>query len=548
MARQTVLLLVVLVSGAALAPAQTPTVSARVTYIAGTNVYLDAGRHAGIHPDDTLAVMDRSDVRGMLRVISSMSDRSVVTFAGEPFPVTLGTTLTLRLPDDALSTPAADGDPPADTSDDEDARAEPAPEADVESQVERAGHPETPARSRARSRRHRADGPEVSGRVMLAVNAVRSTTEWTTNGTVNETQRTFATPSLNAHLRARKLPGGLAFQARVRADYRYTSGRSITPTTSVRAYQAVLSKEVGATTLQAGRFYNRFEPFSGYWDGALVRYGQDRAGVGTAVGFLPERGNEGFSSDLPRYSAFAHLTLGDRQRVRYSAEASFNEIRPTTDLLTHRYAGLSQHLSTRWGSVRSDLQLDHDPLNGGWVASRFYVRSTLIPHQRLHLRGRYEVRQSYSIWRTEHVISDRRDRVSGGFTLRALGGSLGGDLSVSMDDDATSRTWSGYLQHADVGLWGLGLSGHASYWDSDRGSSLYLNTGLTRRVGTVRTRLSYQYSRTTTLSVDPLVTHAGTLRLVLPLGNRFFTSTQLRVQRGATLSSLSGNASLWWSF
>ncbi|NBC18533.1 MAG: hypothetical protein GVY18_14600 [Bacteroidetes bacterium] len=529
--------------GAASSRAQT-VIPAKVTYIAGANIYLDAGRDAGIHPDDTLTVLRDEAPMGSLHVISSMSDRSVLTFVDDPFPVTLGTTLRLRLPEGAKP------EQPQETTSEEDEIEQPVSPTELIAEADTVDTtPQKPSRTtRDRAtRRRRRGGPRVSGRVMLSLNAVRSTTRWT-NGTVNETQRTFATPSLNLHTRVRDLPGGVQFQTRLRADHRYTSGRSITPATSVRAYQAVLSKDIGATTVQAGRFYNRYEPFSGYWDGALVRYGRDHLGLGTAVGFMPERSNEGFSSEMPRYSAFAHLTLGERQRVEYDAEVSFNEIRPTGDLLTHRYAGVSQRLSTRWGSVRSDLQLDRDPLEGGWVASRFYVRGTVMPTRALHLRGRYEVRQSYSIWRTTRVISPRRDRASGGFSLRLLGGSLGGDLSVNLDDDATSRTWSGFVQHPDLGVWGLGLSANMSYWDADRGTSFFLNTGVSRRAGALRMRVSYQYSRTSVLTRDPLVTHAGTLRLVLPVGRRFFTSTQLRVQQGETLRSLSGNASVWWTF
>lgn len=534
--------------GASVAQAQEARIPARVTYIAGQNLYLDVGRGEQVLPDDTLAVFMGGEVQGAFLVISSMSDRSVVTFAGPPFPVTLGMDLELQVSSaEEAVPPAIVEDAPSETV----VPADEVPTRDVGTQ-----NAVPPRRTATATRRQRE--LDVSGRILLGLNTSYSVTEWTTDrqgdrgmtdGVTNRTSRTFATPSLGVNLNVRNLPGGLRFQTRLRTDYRYTSGRAITPTTSFRTYEAKLSRSFRNAVVEAGRFYNRYERFSGYWDGLLVRYAGDRAGIGTAVGFMPDRSNEGFSSTMPRYSAFADFAVGDRDGVRYSAEVSFNEVRPTNDLLTHRFAGLSQRVQVGAWSLRSDIQVDRDPLEGNWVASQFYVRSNVRLAQRLHLRGRYQVRRPYSIWRIARVIADRRDQASAGVTWQIARATLGGDLSLNRSEGTTtSRTWSGYIQHPDLGIGGLGGNAMVSYWDADRGTSLFINTGVTHRYQKLRTRVQYQFARTTTLSRAPLVTHAASVQVVVPLRRRLQSSTQVRVQQGASLRNVALNTSLWWSF
>lgn len=504
---------------------------ARVTYLAGPNVYLDAGRAQGILPGDTLAVERGGAVAGRFVVVSSIDDRSVVTFADDPFPVAQGETLVLRVPRPPEAPPAEERAPPAEP---------PAPAGDD------AGAPA--ARPPVRTPPKTREGPRLAGRLQLSLNTLRSATDW--GGTT--TERTFATPSLGLHLRAEDLPGGLALRTRLRADYRYTSGRDIDPTASVRTYELLVEKAFDRVAVQAGRFPNRYAPFDGYWDGALVHVGSRALGVGTAIGFLPDRANEGFSAEMPRYGGFAHAEVGDPRTLEYEVQAAVNEVRPTNRLLTHRFASLSQRVRSRGFTFRNDVQVDRDPEQGGWVVSRFTVRGAAVPHPALSLHARYQLRRPYSIWRVVRVVSYRRDQATAGAVLRLDALTLGADAAFNFaeDDDGAltndGRTLSGYL-HAPRTVAGLALSVNASRWQDGDGSSLFVTTGLARDLGPARARVQYQFYRTE-VRATPFVTHAASVYAAVPLGRRISASGQVRLQQGRTLRSAAFFASLWYSF
>ncbi len=518
--------------------AQETPVTARVTYLAGPNVYLDAGRDRGILPGDTLAVYRDGALAGRLAIVSSIADRSVVTFAGAPFAVTRGEVLHLRVPGQPVGAPPPE--PPQ----------EAAPEPPAAPPERPAAYPSA-AEAAAPTRQPRA-GPHASGRVMLSLNTLRSSTQWGSAG-AGRTARTFATPSMNLHLDVRGLPQGMTLRTRLRADYRYSSLRPIEPALAVHAYQFLLARDFTAFSIQAGRFSNPYAAYEGYWDGALLHVGSRRAGFGTAVGFLPDRSNEGFSPDMPRYAGFAHVELGERAGLRYAAEVSYNEIRPSNGLLDHRFAGLSHRL--RWGglSLRHDLQLDRDPETGQWIASRFNLRGAAAPHRRLLLTARYTVRQPYSIYRTQRVVSYRRDQAGAGASLQLDGLSLGADVAFNFVEDAVrgrvadGRTLGGYVQVPRTGVLDLGFSANASYWSADKGTSFFLNTGVSRDLGAVRARLQYQFYRTATLA-EPLLTHGVALHASAPLGRGFYGSAQARLQQGTTLRSFTLYTSLWYAF
>lgn len=515
--------------------AQEAWVTVRVTYVAGQNVYLDAGRDQGIQPGDTVEVYRDGASIGRLAVVSSISDRSVMTFAGAPFPVTRGTAFQVRV----QALPGEEAAPPPDAAPEPAAVAPPGQE-----EAYRSGEAET-VRRKVRA------GPRVSGRVMLSLNALQSNTKWAAASSV--TKRTFVTPSMNLYLTVRDLPHGMRLRTRLRTDYRYSASRAIAPTLSVRAYEVLLEKDFETFSIQAGRFTNRYASYSGYWDGALLHYGGKHAGIGTAIGFMPERSNEGFSAAMPRYAGFAHLDVGDRARLRYAANLSFNEIRPTNELLTHRFAGLSQTL--QWGtfSLRNDLQLDQDPETRRWIASRLQLRGSVEATRGVRVHGRYTIRRPYSIYRLQNVLSYRRDQATAGLSLYVGGVTVGATVAFNFIEDALNgrlddgRTVGGYLQLPKTGVLDLRFAATASYWQDDNGSSFFLNTGVSRHLGRVQTRLQYQYYRTVTFA-DPLLTHALALNASVPLGRGFYASSNARLQRSAFLRSVAFYTSLWYSF
>src|SRR5690606_30852065 len=165
-------LLLALAAAAAAAPAAAqdaaPRVRARVTYIAGSNVYFDAGSGQGIRAQDTLAVFREADGArlGAVVVLSVTDARAVATFAGRPFALTRGTALLLELPRHGAAATADSAAAAAKAADErqagERARAEPAA---------------TPAAARAAepARVQHTGAPRVSGRLSLDFEAMRTT-------------------------------------------------------------------------------------------------------------------------------------------------------------------------------------------------------------------------------------------------------------------------------------------------------------------------------------------------------------------------------------
>lgn len=518
------------------AQAQEVGIEARVTYLAGQYIYLDAGRDLGVQPGDTLTVEQSDAAVRRLVVVSSMADRSVVRFAGAPMPMTVGTMVTLRVPDKA-DLEIAKGLHAAEKK--------PVP-------VAEAPDPEENNPVPVIAQAHRRQQPQVSGRVLMSLSTLRSATQWRIAGG-GTSERTFITPSLNLHTTLANLPGGVRLNARLRTDYRYTSGVSIDPAVSVRTYELKAERTFDGYLVQAGRFSNRYARFDGYWDGLLVHLGDRDMGIGTAVGFLPHRSNEGFSAEMPRYGGFAHLEMGDRSSAAYSANVAYNEIRPSNDLENHRFVSLSHQVRRRGTALRNDLQLDRDPHTGGWVATRLVVRGTMVPAPNLSLHARYQRRRPYSIYRVTRIISYRRDQITGTASLRLTGVLLGATVAFNSTEEvdggmvADGRTLSGSLSIPRTGLLGLSITTMASHWQDEDGASLFVNAGLSRSLGRARTRFQYQFYRTETQD-NLLITHAVTLHASRSLGRRFSLSGQIRLQQSSTLRSASMYSGLWYSF
>jgi len=75
------------------------TLTVQVRQVAGANLYLDVGTRAGLGSGDTIvaSIPTELEVLGSLVVVAASEDRAVLGFASEPFPVTRGESLHLRL-------------------------------------------------------------------------------------------------------------------------------------------------------------------------------------------------------------------------------------------------------------------------------------------------------------------------------------------------------------------------------------------------------------------------------------------------------------------
>ena len=499
-----------------------------VQYIAGPNVYLDAGSGDGIAPGDTLRVMREGKASGLWRVISSSRKKTVVTFAGAPFPVTRGARFVI------VFTPREEARPESGTR----AGAAAPPVRDQRASI--LSRTRAPKAKRRRSARRPV---RVTGRLFMEMNTLRSTTRYRANTLVSR-DRTFLTPTAGLRASISNLPGGFRINVNTRVSQRTSVNSTVGNLRSFRIYQAAIERAFEAVRFKAGRFYDPFEYFSGYWDGLLVRFGKEGFGAGFAAGFEPIRADEQFSSERPKATVFVDYQYR-RGAVRYEAETSFHQVRPRNDYDTHTFFGWSQ--SFRWNRFRlsQNLQVDRHPATGSWEISRLQLRAAVPLTRHLLATGRYFLRRPYLLTRTGDPFGIRRDQGNVGLMVSFSGGTMGVNVSGNrIRGAAPNYTYSTYLNLTRTGLLGLGVSAAAGYWSRDAASTLYVSGGIGRTFGHLRSRLRFASYRSDT-GTTRLASHTVTLSLNFPLYQRFFAGIQARTQFGKNLTSTSLYTSLW---
>jgi hypothetical protein len=514
-------------AGIVLAPpsaaAQEHGLPATVVQIAGPNLYLDIGSQQGLAAGDTLSVQRAEDgvLLGRFVVIQTTSTRAVVAFAGSPFAVTRGTAL-LVTPADRRTGGPADREP----------RGEPA-----------VGPPDLRAGRVAISGRPAT----FRGRLALDMNASRSVTHWRSNQ-IEETGRTFATPALRFNLLGRDLPGDFEIESSVRGQYRHSSPSIVQPSRSLEIYAMNVANHFGAAPLElrVGRFYNRYTRYAGYTDGALLLIGGERLGVGGVVGFLPSRGNQGVSTEVPKYTAFATMSLG-RRRVRYATDVSFNWMLPRSTVPEERFAGWSQRASAGRVRASSDFRVDRRA-TGGWLMTQGQVRLGIGLTRWLTLDARVARYESPPNSILSFLsLGGRRDQAGGGFTVFGPSGTAGVDVTVvRLAGLPTSRSYSGSFALAPSALGGTGLSASVGLWHREGSSTVQAAVGVERMIGAVATRLGYQFYRSSATVTQ--TTHAGEVMLRYPWGARVSSYLRLRLQRGNNLDAAYGAAGFSTSF
>lgn len=490
-----------------------------VEFIAGSNLYISAGTERGINADDTLLVYTEADgvLLGEFVVVSATRERAVVAFVSSPFPATRGKGLYVVFKHSLVAPP-------------------PQPVAPTEAR-------QPPGSSEG--------GMRISGRLSLDVNALQTRSEAPDIG-VEPTERTFTTPTARLRAALTHLPGDLRLQVNMRASSRYSSD-PVQPDESFRVYQASLERDWKAAQFRLGRFYNRYETYSGYWDGFLLHLGGDGFGLGGAVGFQPDRSNELFSRDLPKYTVF--LNAGHRGRsVRYATDLSFHQLMPRNGLPNHMYGGWSQRLQVGGFQLSHNLQVDRDPTTSKWVVTQLLARTAIPLGRRVNLRARYALRQPYPITLVEPLITTRRDQGSVGLWFWLGNGSLGADVTVNqVRNESRSYTYAGSFSFPNTAILGLGFSSSISYWMLADRKVLYVSGALSRTFGRVQLQASYYRYQTDELStaLDQLTTilaHTGELSLSFPLARRLYSSLQGRIQRGENQNNNNLYASLWLNF
>jgi hypothetical protein len=492
-----------------------------IRQVAGQHLYLDLAQPSALQAADTLSLEDGAATEHLLLVVAGDSMRAVVTFAGEPFPLTRGSTITFMVRRGPGTGPS------------------PAVAAAVPAATLTRTAPRRPVR--------------LNGRVRLSVDGLQTRT--TGLGSDPEViERDFATPVAALRLQATQLPGGLEFNANVRASHRYATDNLVRPETLVRIYQLSLAKSFNAIPLsfRLGRFYNPYEYFSGYWDGGLLYFGRSNIGGGVVAGFEPKLANDGFQSSHPKATVFLQAR-GRSRSVGYRTDLSFNTVFAQDTTPAHNFVGWA--LDTYFGrtSFSTSLQVDDNPDGDKPIVTRLLGRLSVPAGRHLILRGNLSRRQPYQLGPATDILPYRRDRAGGGVTVMTSGLSMTADVTWNQQEGLSSlMSYAGGLfvprTVADIRL---SLSG--SYW-SDGGDTggagekgLALSGRLSRHFGKLDTGFGYQYYTSEILGRED-VSHLLDLNLTVPLSRSTRASIRARTRQGDRLSSGGVFASIWWAF
>lgn len=490
-----------------------------IRQVAGQHLYLDLAQAGPLHAGDSLVLHDGADGEHVLTVVAADSTRAVVTFAGEAFMLTRGTTLVFHVrPGPRQADPAV-------------------------------VMPPTPPVTA--SRYSRRQPVRINGRILISIDGLHTRT--TGLGADPEViERDFATPVAALRFTARHLPGGMEFGANLRASHRYTTDDLVAPATLVRIYQLSLSKTFRSIPLgfRIGRFYNPYEYFSGYWDGGLLYLGRSNLGGGVVAGFEPKLANDGFQSDYPKATVFLQAR-GRGRSAGYRTDLSLHTVLAQDTTPAHTFAGWALDGYLGRTTISTSLQVDKNPDGDKPVVTRLLGRLSIPAGEHFILRGDVSRRLPYQLGPATGVLPFRRDRAGGGITVLGAGASVTADVTWNRQQGLPSiMSYSGGIYAPRI-LAQTALSLSGTYWaQSDTGNDdkgLAITGRLNRRFGILDAGAGYQYYSSTMMGRDD-VSHLLDLSLTLPLSRSTRASLRARTRQGERLSSGGVFASIWWTF
>jgi hypothetical protein len=497
------------------AHAQERAVAARVTQIAGADLYLDAGSNAGLARGDTLVVRRATGAApvGTFVVVAVTETRAVVSFAGAPFPLTRGDALVLT-----AHGPAAPVAPPA---------------------APAAAPPPAPRAVTALS------GPQLRGSVAMDVLGSHSTTIGF-GANPERVGRDYAIPAMRLQAVMSNLPGGGRFVTSVQGTQQVGAASLFDRGTVLRVYDAHYEQDLGAAHFALGRFFSPYEPFSGVWDGALVRVGGAQGfGLGVEGGFQPRLGDEGFTTATPKFAAFADFRHF-AGAVRLSTNVSAHIWRPTDGTADRTFLGWSQQLAL--GSVRLDHAIELDQTaGGGWSLTRFDARAAVPVTAGLQLSAEYYRDRLGWLDIASDSLLPREDRASASASYQFGAGFVSAGVTLLVSGTTVQgHTYSGSLAFPRV-VGPLSFSGAVSYWSLGASSGLVATPTVAWRLRTLRPSLTYEFFRSTAAGVSS-ISHGGNLSLALPLARGLESIVRLTVRYGQNVQSFGMYSSLRLSF
>lgn len=501
------------------AHAQQTTRTARVEQIAGNVIYLNIGSDQGLSQGDTLFVYHDKSYRGSLIVISAASQMSSTKFTNQPFSLTRGELLQIRKMSNERSAGSQKTSP-------------------VQKNAPGADTTRSSNTIKQSPRRPYRIPPDITGGVQFGANVMFSSTK-TANVGSEIVKRRFITTYTGLQTQIRHLPNQLSLNMNMQWDYRYASQLAIQPASAFRIFQFEVDKKFGKSPvhLSLGRFYNYYEPFSGFWDGAMLRIGNDSYGVGFISGFDPIQSDQGFSSSLPKSSFYTYFNFR-KNRFYSESEISLNAVLPRTyGWNNHFYAGWHQQFRYKGSSLMSNIQIDQNPINKKYIFSQVNLRADIDLTRYLTFHGVYDRRQPYRIWQIGTPISYLRTMWTGGLSLQLGNNTIGADYTLNQSDvSRNSHTYSGYVFVPQTALLGLGFNVSADYWTDKTFKSIYASPEITKTIGHGQISLMYRFYQSQFFSRSNQ-THSVGLQYNVSFAKSWYINTQILTQFGQLLNN-----------
>jgi hypothetical protein len=331
-------------------------------------------------------------------------------------------------------------------------------------------------------------------------------------------------------------------------DYRYIDSPGLSQVGELRLYGAELELKRGLVELSLGRFASKRERISGFWDGADIHLGSDRAGAGVLLGVQPER-NSGIP-DFSRPKAAAYAYAVHRKGgvdVRGSVTGG--------SLLSDGGAGFGggdASVRVRSGSTRfvasADALVDEAP--DGWGLARAAARANVVQGP-LSLGAAWR-RARPSVLTTIYLptVFDFSGSTSESLTANASV-ALSGLASVYADGGLYRRAGEADGNGVGGGLRirrspglevGANLDLHVRRRDVSE--TTYGSARLSRQWGTASLAVGYSLSRTA-LDTRTLATHGVDASLTAPLTRSIGIVLQGGVYGGDGLRRTTLYTALW---
>lgn len=375
---------------------------ARVTYVSGASVYIDAGENAGIRIDDRVEVIRGDEILVVLRVKEVSAHRA----ACEALDPASAPTSLVKVDDRVRLVPRP---------------AEPAPPISI---ADRPAEPaEKEPKKPRRPWRERVRDAGIRGRVGLGYLAVR-------DGSGDESG--FSQPFLSVRIDGRNVGGsdlGFHVDARARRSYRDADDASVNRNRVYRLNVEWAPRDA-PYRVALGRQYAPAVSGISLFDGFLAERRSERWNFGFFGGTQPEPTNHDLDSDVKQYGAFAQLHNARGSEARWHATAGLigayeeSEISREFVYLQGRYVGgpfsamLTQEIDVNRG-WKSDTGSDSLSPTATFLIMRYRVSEGLT------LDAGYDDRERVRLYRdreTPETEFDDRNRQGlwGGFSVRFL--------------------------------------------------------------------------------------------------------------------------------